>query len=133
MSTAVTTDPIADMLTRLRNGAAVGKRSVSVPHSKLKVELLKLLKQSQFIVDYKVSKSAAKEIEVILRPDGANSPISTIRRVSKPGRRVYVKSADIPRLMRGHGLVVMSTSDGIISGEAARRRGIGGELICEVT
>lgn len=125
-------DPIADLLTRIRNALAVNKLETVVPHSKTKEQIVKLMQERDFIDGFEVSKDVPKVITIKLRSQGANSPIHAIQRVSKPGRRVYVGTTDIPNVMRGKGLMVVSTSAGIMSGDDARGKGLGGELMCKV-
>ena len=130
----VTTDPVADLLTRLRNATALNKTEISLPYSKLKFNLLKILKESGFIIDTKVAKGEGATIRVILRDEEAapSRPILGLKRLSRPGRRLYTTSRDIPTVRQGRGLVVMSTSQGLMSGHRAKARHLGGELICEV-
>lgn len=132
MST-VSTDPIADMLSRIRNAIAVGKSEVSLPHSKVKEAVAQLLKQHGFIADVKVAEaSIGKSLRLIVIPDSGNPAITEIKRLSKPGRRQYAHAADIPVIRRGRGLVIVSTSKGMMSGEEAKAARLGGELICAV-
>lgn len=129
----VSTDPIADMLTRIRNAIAVRKREVSIPHSKLKENVALILKKSNFIDDVKVTKTESlKTIVVTINSESSNPRITEIVRLSKPGRRLYVKSEQIPAVKRGRGIVIVSTSKGLMSGSAAKTAKIGGELICKV-
>ncbi len=124
------TDPIADMLTRIRNGAAAGKQTVSIPHSKIKEAIAGILKQHGYIVNFKtVSPVNFPMIEVEL---GQASSDLTLVRVSKPGRRIYSSSKEIPRVLGGRGIVIISTPSGLMSGQEARKKGLGGELICKV-
>jgi len=133
MSRQVSTDPIADMLTRIRNAAAINKHEIKLPHSNIKEEVSKILKDANFIYDVSVDdKTKFKELHLILAKDGQNSQISEIVRLSKPGRRAYVKAKEIPVVKRGRGIVIVSTSKGIMSGDKARQSQIGGELICKV-
>jgi small subunit ribosomal protein S8 len=128
------TDPIADLLTRIRNAQAVEKRSLDVPHSKLKSSILKVLKESGFISEYAsemVGGHATLRVQLKYGPEGEKL-INHIHRVSKPGRRVYVGVDDIPRPLGGLGLAILSTSAGVISHSEARRRHVGGEVLCEV-
>lgn len=132
MST-VSTDPIADMLSRIRNAMAVNKNEVVMPHSKIKESVAKILQTSGFID--KVSEEEAvvgKSLKIVINSDGSNSRITEIQRLSKPGRRMYVNVDSIPVVKRGRGIVVVSTSRGVMSGEQAKKEGIGGELICQV-
>jgi small subunit ribosomal protein S8 len=125
-------DPIADMLTRIRNAMMVRKSSVVIPYSKMKLEILAILKNKGFITDYKEIKVGIfKDIEVSLKyeVDGRTPVVTEIFRVSKPGRRVYTKKDEIPRVLQGKGLVVVSTSKGIMSGDEAKKKGLGGEVL----
>ncbi|HSX41551.1 MAG TPA: 30S ribosomal protein S8 [Candidatus Saccharimonadales bacterium] len=130
----MTTDPIADMLTRIRNGLAVRKASVLVPHSKMKEAIAGILKDNGFVTGFKVETASDgfKTMTVAL-DDGSHQPsLSNLQRISKPGRRVYYSSADIPLILGGRGMVIISTSKGVMSGREARKAGLGGELICKV-
>lgn len=132
MSTT-TTDPIADMFTRLRNAIAVHKREVSLPHSNIKESVAKLLKDSKFIDDVKVEDApVGKTLTITINDDDSNARITEIVRLSKPGRRYYVNSKEIPVIKRGRGLVIVSTSKGLMTGDQAKTEHIGGELICKV-
>ena len=130
----VFSDPIADMLTRIRNAAAARHETTVIPASQLKLHLAKLLKQEGFIGNYEVSGAKAeRQIKVQLRygADGS-SAISGLERVSKPGLRIYVGRGEIPRVYGGLGVTILSTSLGIMTGYQAWRQGVGGELICKV-
>ncbi len=126
------TDPIADMLTRIRNAIAAGRELVVVPHSKIKESLASILKQNNFISDYRVEESDGFKTIIITVKEGERPAISSLQRVSKPGRRVYTSSKDIPLVLGGRGMVVLSTSGGLMTGREARQKGLGGELICKV-
>jgi small subunit ribosomal protein S8 len=127
------TDPIADMLTRIRNAINVRKHEVRLPHSKVKQSVAELLKQSNFIDDVKTDgEGIAKELVVTINGEGNNARITEITRVSKPGRRYYVRSQEIPTVKRGRGVVIVSTSKGMMTGDQAKAQKIGGELICKV-
>ena len=128
------TDPIADMLTRIRNAIIAGHKSTVLPSSKIKVELARILKEQGYMTDYKLEdKSGRKVINVTLAYTPAReSVIKEIRRVSKPSRRVYVNKGEIPRVRGGLGICIISTSKGIMTGTQARRQGLGGELICSI-
>ncbi len=128
------TDPIADMLTRIRNAIIAGHKSTVLPSSKIKVELARILKEQGYMADYKLEdKSGRKVINVTLAYTPAReSVIKEIRRVSKPSRRVYVNKGEIPRVRGGLGICIISTSKGIMTGAQARRQGLGGELICSI-
>ena len=123
----VSTDPIADMLTRIRNAIAVNKHQILVPYSRVKQTVLDVLKQNDFIKSYKVSgEGKEKHLIVVINDPSVNSNITEIERISKPGRRVYSSASEIPRVKYGRGIVVVSTSKGIMSGHQARKAGLGG-------
>ena len=129
------TDPIADMLTRIRNAIAVNKTEVKVPHSNIKETVAKLLVENKYIDSVKVEDSdtgVGKQMRLVINGIAENSRISSLSRMSTPGRRMYVKAKEIPRIKQGRGIVVISTSHGIMTGEAARTKKLGGELLCEV-
>lgn len=128
------TDPIADMLTRIRNAIAVRKHEVSVPHSKLKESVARILKDSDFIdaVEVEGDKPGFKHLRLTLSSEGSNARITEIARLSTPGRRLYSSAAEIPSVKRGRGIVVVSTSKGVMTGDEAKRQSLGGELICKV-
>ncbi len=123
------TDPIADMLTRIRNGHHGLHREVAIPKSKLKVAIAGILKEEGYISDFKEDES---NISVILKYTGGKPTISGLKKISKPGRRVYVGSRDIPRVQNGLGICILSTSSGILEGSNAREKNVGGELLCEI-
>lgn len=132
MSTT-TTDPIADMLSRIRNAIAVRKQEVSLPHSNVKESVAKLLQENKFIENVSVEDAkVGKVLNLTLSKDGSNSNITEIERISKPGRRTYSGVDKIPVVKRGRGIVIISTSKGLMTGENARKNGLGGELICKV-
>jgi small subunit ribosomal protein S8 len=127
------TDPIADMLSRIRNAIAVNKTEVSMPHSKVKEAVAQLLAQSKFLDAVKVEDATVgKTLIVTINRPGTNARITEISRVSTPGRREYVAAKEIPVVKRGRGLVIVSTSRGMMLGDDARKQGVGGELICKV-
>ena len=129
----VSTDPIADMLTRIRNAVAVNKHQILVPFSKVKVTVLDVLKQSNFISSYEIiGEGIEKHIVVQINEPNTNSRITAIELISKPGRRVYSSVSEIPKVKYGRGIVVVSTSKGIMTGIEAKKAGLGGELICRV-
>jgi small subunit ribosomal protein S8 len=133
MSNIASTDPVADMLTRIRNAINVGKREVVLPHSKIKEAVAAQLKRSGFVTDVKTSDlSVGRSLKIVINDDGEPARITEIARLSKPGRRYYASAADIPVVMRGRGVVIVSTSKGIMTGQQAKKQGIGGELICKV-
>ena len=126
----VSTDPIADMLTRVRNALAVQKDEVKLPHSNVKESVAKILKDNGYLGDVSVEKDGFKK-EMTISLSGENS-ISDISRVSKPGRRVYAKVKEIPVVKQGRGIVIVSTSKGVMSGDDAKAKKLGGEIICQV-
>ena len=127
-------DPIADMLTRIRNALMVRHDSVSMPASGTKLAIARLLKKEGFISDYEVIKGKPhRVVKIHLRYDDKNQPvISGLERVSKPGLRVYVQRQEIPRVYGGLGIAIVSTSKGMMTGQQAYRQGVGGELLCYV-
>ncbi|CAG8998901.1 MAG: 30S ribosomal protein S8 [Candidatus Celerinatantimonas neptuna] len=125
-------DPIADMLTRIRNGQAANKVSVKMPSSKLKVAIAKVLKDEGYITDYAVSGDVKTELEVTLKYFEGKKVIETIQRVSRPGLRIYKGAGDLPKVLGGLGIAVVSTSKGVMTDRAARRAGMGGEIVCYV-
>ena len=134
MSTT-STDPIADMLTRIRNAIAVRKHEVNLPHSKIKEAVATMLKDNKFIESVQITDAAngvGKTLALTLSSDSSNARITEITRLSKPGRRFYVNSTEIPVVKRGRGLVIISTSRGLMTGDTARKAKVGGELICRV-
>jgi small subunit ribosomal protein S8 len=128
------TDPIADMLTRIRNAVAVGHERVSMPSSKLKVGIARILQDEGFIDRFEVTEEGAgKHLELVLRYGNRRQPaIDGIKRISKPGHRVYRGASEIPRVQGGLGVAVVSTSQGLLPDREARRRRLGGEILCEV-
>jgi len=127
------TDPIADLLTRIRNAVMVGKNEVRVPASKIKLTVAEQLKKNRYLTDVKVEAGKPRDTLVItINKPGENSTINEITRLSKPGRRVYVASSDIPRVKSGRGLVLISTSKGVITGHEAVKQRLGGELLLKV-
>jgi small subunit ribosomal protein S8 len=127
------TDPIADFLARVRNGARAQLPEVLIPYSKIKAEIARILKQEGYISDYAVDTSAAHpRIKVINKLVDRSSAIAGLRRVSRPGLRRYVGADEIPRVLGGMGLAILSTSRGILSGREARKQKVGGELLAYV-
>jgi len=126
-------DPLADMLTRIRNAGMVRYETVDVPMSNLKVGVAKVLREEGYIKDYQIIEDDKQGILRITLKYGPNNEkvISGLRRVSKPGLRQYVKADDIPKVMSGLGISILSTSKGIIADRDARRQNIGGEILCE--
>jgi small subunit ribosomal protein S8 len=127
-------DPIADMLTRIRNSIMTRQKQVVVPGSKVKVALARILKEEGFIRDFEVTKDLPQpQLRIVLKYDrDRQSVITGLRRISKPGRRVYVKRSQIPWVLSGLGVAVLSTPQGIMTGQRARRMGFGGEVLCYV-
>ena len=127
-------DPIADMLTRIRNAMSAGHPKAEIPASKLKIELARILKQEGFVANYRVADDDGKRtIKVYLKYRTDNRPLITkIERVSKPGRRVYTDSGRVPRVIGGMGINVLTTSRGVMTGKQAREMGVGGEILCNV-
>ena len=130
----MTADPIADMLTRLRNALSARHAKVDVPASRLKMEIARILKEEGYILNYKMTEDGAKRsIRIYLKYTPASSPvISKIERVSRPGCRVYVGSKDIPRILGGLGINILTTPKGVMTGSGARKEGVGGEVLCQV-
>ena len=128
------TDPIADMLTRIRNANMVSHEDVSMPSSKLKVELAKLLKQEGYITDYSEKTIGKfKVLTIVLKYDAAGKPIiSNLKRISKPGLRTYCKSKNLPQVFGGMGIAIVSTSKGLLTDRHAKKENIGGEVLCYV-
>jgi len=133
MSNIVSSDPLADMLTRIRNAIAVRKHEVSLPHSKLKEEVAKSLKANKFLDDDKVSgEGVTKTLTITINQPMENARITSIRTLSTPGRRMYVGAKEMPSVRQGRGIVIVTTSRGLITGSEAKKLGLGGELLCEV-
>lgn len=128
------TDPVADMLTRIRNGNMVQKESVDVPASRIKEEIATVLKDEGFIKDYqRIAKGPQGTLRLYLKyAKGGQKVISGLKRISKPGLRVYVKKDEIPKVLGGLGIAILSTSKGIMTDKNARKTGIGGEVVCYV-
>jgi len=125
-------DPIADMLTRIRNGQAANKVSVKMPSAKLKVAIAKTLKDEGYITDYAVADEAKAELEITLKYFQGQPVVETIQRVSRPGLRIYKGKNELPKVMGGLGVAIVSTSKGLMTDRAARQAGMGGEVICYV-
>ena len=128
------TDPIADMLTRIRNANLVSHETVEMPCSKLKIELAKLLKEEGYIVDYSIKEVGKFQIlAIVLKYDKKRNPVITnLKRISKPGLRSYCKSKNLPKVLGGLGVAIVSTSKGLLSDRKARKENIGGEIICYI-
>jgi len=125
-------DPVADMLTRIRNGQSANKYSIKVPFSKLKKSILKLLKKEGYINTFNIQENNPSEIEVVLKYFKGKSVIEMIQRVSRPSLRIYKKKNNLPQVMAGLGIAVVSTSQGVMTDATARKLGLGGEVICYV-
>ena len=128
------TDPIADLLTRIRNGLSAKKRWVDIPSSNFKKRIVLVLKEESYIEDFFfIADNGKEKIRIFLKYDfKGNSVIENIKRVSRPGLRVYVGVGEAPRVLDGLGISILSTSKGVLSNKAAKKRGVGGEIICEV-
>jgi len=135
------TDPIADMLTRIRNASMTGKRDVVLPMSKIKHEIAKILKKEGWILDVEVVKSnilknktaAFDELKIVLKyKNSGRSSISSIKRISKPGLRIYADKTNLPKVLNNLGMAIISTSSGLMTNKEARKKGLGGEIICEI-
>ena len=127
------TDPIADMLTRIRNANQMRYKEVEVPSSKIKVEIAKILKKEGFIADYKVKKNNIQDILVLsLKYDGKERVITGLKRISKPGLRVYVKADEVPQVLNGLGIAIISTSKGMMTDKEARKGSLGGEVVAYI-
>jgi len=129
-----TSDPIADMLTRVRNALIARHQKVDIPASKLKAEIARILREEGYIINFKLAEEGAqKTIKIYLKYTPANQPAMThIERVSRPGCRVYVSSSEIPRVLGGLGINILTTPKGVMTGRAARKEGVGGELLCQI-
>jgi small subunit ribosomal protein S8 len=126
------TDPIADMFTRIRNGQSATKVAVKMPSSKVKVAIANLLKEEGYITDFNISTEAKPQLEVELKYFEGKEVIETIKRVSRPGLRVYKGHNDLPKVQAGLGIAIVSTSKGLMTDRAARTAGLGGEIIGHV-
>jgi small subunit ribosomal protein S8 len=128
------TDPIADLLTRVRNAVQAKHQKVDMPASRLKVEIARILKEEGFIAHYKTSEEEGKNFLTLFLKYGPKGEkvISTIERISRPGCRVYVSKAEIPKVLGGLGINILTTSHGVMTGKQARRQGFGGELLCNI-
>lgn len=125
-------DPIADMLTRIRNGYGAQLPKVSMPHSKLKENIARILKSEGYITEFNAEGDKIRDLVVTLKYDGRRSVIEGLKRVSSPGLRQYVSSEDIPKVRGGLGVAILSTSRGVMSGREARKQKVGGEVLCHV-
>ena len=125
-------DPIADLLTRIRNAQLAGHESVLIPHSKLKCEIVRVLKEEGYIETYKVSDEVKPLIEVTLKYSKGVPVIEKLKRVSRPGLRIYKDSDNVPTVNGGLGVAIVSTNKGVMTDRLARKEGVGGEVICTV-
>jgi|SRR5690242_364086 len=125
-------DPISDMLTRIRNAGAAHLPTVLVPHSRIKESVAKVLKSEGYVADVAVEGDKKKNIKISLKFNGKKSVIEGLKRVSRPGLRRYVGSTEIPRVRGGLGVAIVSTSEGVFTGTQARKKNIGGELLCYI-
>ncbi len=127
-------DPIADMLTRIRNGLLARQKQVVMPGSKVKIAIARILRDEGYIKDFEVTKDVPQpQLRIVLKYDRDRKPIVTgLQRISKPGRRIYVSRSEIPWVLSGLGVAIMSTPQGVMTGHRARRQGVGGEVLCYV-
>jgi small subunit ribosomal protein S8 len=125
-------DPISDMLTRIRNAGNAQLPVVKLPHSRIKESVAKLLKTEGYVADVSVAGEAKKEITIKLKFNGKKSVIEGLKRVSKPGLRRYVGATEIPRVRGGLGVAIVSTSEGLLTDQQARKKNLGGELLCYI-
>jgi small subunit ribosomal protein S8 len=133
MGNMVSTDPIADILTRIRNTIAVSKRQIVLPHSNIKEKVAEVLVKDGFLSKVESNgEGGFKSLVVTINEEGTNPTITDIKRLSKPGRRLYAAAKEIPTVKYGRGVVIISTSKGIMTGTEAKQAGLGGELICQV-
>ena len=128
------TDPIADMLTRIRNANQMKNKEVEIPASKIKVEIARILKEEGFIVDYKTKKNNVQDVLVLTLKYGENKErvITGLKRISKPGLRAYVKADEVPKVLNGLGIAIISTSKGVMTDKDARQQSLGGEVLAYV-
>lgn len=127
------TDPIADMLTRLRNAQMSGRERIEMPYSKLKKAILDILNEEKYLNEVAVDEvEGKKKIIVNLKYEGRQPAIRSIKRESKPGRRVYCKKDDLPKVLNGYGIAILSTPNGLLTNKKAKAAGVGGEIICSV-
>jgi len=134
------TDPIADMLTRIRNAQAVNKKTVTLPMSKLKFNIAKILERGGWIEKAEIEETPAKknsssafnEIKIVLKYRNGQPAISSLKKISTPGRRVYAGKKELPKVLNNLGIAIISTPNGLMTGKEARKQGVGGEVICEI-
>ena len=130
----MTSDTIADMLTRIRNANRANHRTVSIPAARMKVEIARLLKEEGFVKDYELGEpGTGQQLTIVLKPrTGRSRALSGLRRISRPGLRVYARKTELPRVLGGLGIAIISTSQGLMTGSAAQRAGLGGEVVAYV-
>jgi small subunit ribosomal protein S8 len=130
----VVTDPIADMLTRIRNANQMRYKEVEVPASKIKIEIARILKEEGFVSDYQIKENNVQDIIVLNLKYGQNKErvITGLKRISKPGLRVYAKATDVPKVLNGLGIAIISTSSGVVTDKQAREKSLGGEVLAYV-
>ncbi len=127
------TDPIADMIIRIKNSVMAGRKDLLVPHSKMKEAVAKILKDFNYIEAYELVDSGGfKQIKITLKYIGKTSVINGVKRVSKPGCRIYKSASTIPNTLNGYGLTILSTNKGIMDGKTARKNNVGGEVLCQI-
>ena len=127
------TDPIADMIIRIKNSVMAGRKELLVPHSKVKFAIAKILKEFNYIEDCAVIETTAfKQIKITLKYFAKSPVISGVKRISKPGCRVYRNASAIPNTLNGYGLTILSTNQGIMDGKSARKNKVGGEVLCQI-
>lgn len=126
------TDPIADMLTRIRNANQMRNANVIMPHSKVKEEIARILKEEGYIEDYATTGEVKKELTLTLKYVGNDRVITGLKRVSKPGLRIYVGAKDMPKVLNGLGIAIISTPNGLVTDKVARKNGVGGEVVAYV-
>jgi len=129
------TDPISDMLTRVRNGLLAKKESVLIPFSKLKFKIALIFEQEKYVSSVKEKENfGKKDIEIKLSyKENGQASISSIKRISKPGKRVYVGKDELPNVLHGYGIAIISTPQGVMTNREAKKKGVGGEIICEIS
>lgn len=126
-------DPISDMLAQIRNALLLNKESIEIPHSKMKKEISRVLKENGYLADFiEVSDDKFKKIKLTLKYTRGKTVIQGLKRISRPGRRMYVKKDDLPYVLGGMGIAILSSSHGIITGQQARRLNTGGEVLCYI-
>jgi len=133
MSTMIATAPVADMLTRIRNAAAVNKHEITLPHSKFKQAVAEVLKANKYVDDVKAAgEGKDKVLTITINGELENARFTEVKMLSTPGRRMYVGMGEIPTVKHGRGIVIVSTSKGLLTGTQAKAQGLGGELLCQI-